>query len=76
MKTYTGSSDILNIYVSFDSGAYEFVGSVSSKTGIAVTEFPLRPVRANYMQVKIQASGQGFSIISLSREFITHDDYN
>ncbi len=74
--TCTESSAITDVYVSFDGKPYVYAGCIRNKEGINVSEIPLIPVRADYMQVKIISHSGNFDLLSLSREFVTHENYN
>lgn len=74
--TCTEPSAITDIYVSFDGKPYVFAGCIRNKEGVCVSEIPLVPVRADYMQVKIISHSGKFDLLSLSREFVTHENYN
>ncbi len=74
--TCTEETTISDVYVSFDGQPFVFAGCIKNKTGINVSEIPLVPVRADYMQVKIVSHSGQFDLLSLSREFVTHENYN
>lgn len=74
--TCTERSTITDVYVSFDGGQYVLAGCIRGKEGVCVSELALIPVRADYMQVKIISHSGKFDLLSLSREFVTHENYN
>ncbi len=74
--TCTEPQTVTDVYVSFDGKPYIFAGCIRNKDGVCVSEIPLVPVRANYMQVKIISHSGKFDLLSLSREFVTHENYN
>ena len=74
--TNTEASTTTDVYVSFDGKPYVFAGCIRNKEGVCVNEIALVPVRADYMQVKIISHSGKLDLLSLSREFVTHENYN
>ncbi|MBQ4137386.1 MAG: hypothetical protein IJD67_04675, partial [Clostridia bacterium] len=65
-----------DVSVSFDGGEYTKVASLEGKGNICVYDIPITPTRADYMQISLYSKTSNMTIISITREFVLHEDYN
>ena len=64
------------IYVSYDGGDFKKATKITGCGKTHVYDIPLIPVKADFMQIRIVSEGGEFTLISLTREFVLHENYN
>ena len=67
----------ISVKISYNGEDFESVGNIIGKGKISVYEFPLIPAKADYIQISLEAGNlHNFTLLSITREFIVHENYN
>ncbi len=73
-KLAKGSTCDINI--SFDGNDYKKAATINGSGRTILYDIPIVPTRADFMQISLITDSDDFTLASLTREFVLHEDYN
>ncbi|MBO7149242.1 MAG: hypothetical protein J6V93_05220 [Clostridia bacterium] len=76
IRAKLGKNTSCDVSLSYDGGDYTNVATLSGKGKICVYDIPLTPTRADFMQISLNTRASGMTLISITREFVLHENYN